>query len=526
MFEARCRRTISPADGDDPRPPQDCAASLFQRTVAAAALVMLGIATAAPAAGAGLRWGNQGTRCEGTRRVDYARLWGLAWGTDWVGICKKTPASGLAPRTNGKVPSSCVQKADSSVWAEWRYSNHPSCQGGAAENLHWDNVGDRCEAGNRIEYARLWGLRPGTDWKGICQRTKADGVSPLSNGKVPSRCIDKGALGTWGEWQYSNHASCGARFEAAKKAGCFGPDRQVYSARLGGDLNGRSWEEACQGTVGPNGLGKPNRCVKDALKTGIWGEWYSQERCAVPLEWGSLKNNGCVKDLKTPDANAGGISLEGYRSYSAVLWKAGGDWLEACRFAPIRKKTADGKLVAMPFPTACVVADANDALSWATTAIIGAGTAFIAAPTGPYAIAASGAAIGVASKAAEAGLFEVWDTSLNVWGVFWVRDATCGGAAEAIAACPSTGAGLTGPVTCTCSAAQTRSGRVWGSGTYLAQSSVCLAARHAGVIPPAGGTVSLRSVRIAGEYAGSSRNGVTTSAWKNRDASFEFSGTQ
>jgi hypothetical protein len=69
---------------------------------------------------------------------------------------------------------------------------------------------------------------------------------------------------------------------------------------------------------------------------------------------------------------------------------------------------------------------ADDGLGWATTAIIGAGTAFIASPTGPYAIAASGAAIAVASKAVETGLFAVWDTSLNVWGVFWVADATCG----------------------------------------------------------------------------------------------------
>lgn len=500
-------------------------APLRRHTVPAAALTILGLVAAAPAAGAQLRWGNQGTRCEGTRRVDYARLWGLTWGTDWVGICKRTRGSGLDPRSNGKVPSTCLQKADSSVWAEWRYTNHPSCQGGATERLHWDDVGHRCEGAHRVEYARLWGLRPGTDWKGICEQTRADGVSRLSNGKVPSRCVDKGGLGTWGEWQYSNHPTCGARFEAAKKAGCFGPDRQVYSARLTGDLAGRTWEEACESTPGPDGLGKPNRCVKDALKTGIWGEWYSRERCAVPLEWGSLKDNGCVKDLKTPDANAGGISLEGYRSYSAVLWNAGGDWLEACRFAPIRKKTAGGKLVAMPFPTACVVADADDGLGWATTAIIGAGTAFITSPTGPYAIAASGAAIAVASKAVETGLFEVWDTSLNVWGVFWVGDATCG-AAEVIAACPSTGADLTGAITCTCSAQQARSGDVWGAGTYSAQSSVCRAARHAGVIPVEGGTVTLHSVRIAGDYDGSSQNGVSTRSWTNRDASFEFKGSQ
>jgi hypothetical protein len=476
------------------------------------------------AAGAAPYWGDKGTRCEGTRRVDYARLWGLTAGTDWVGICKRTPASGLYPRTNGKRPSTCVQKADSSVWAEWRYSNHPSCREDAPRDLRWGDVGHRCDGPHRIEYARLWGLRPGTDWKGICERTKAAGVSPLSNGKVPSTCVDKPALGTWGEWKYSNHATCGARFEPVKKAGCFGPNRQVYSARLAGDLGGRSWEEACPSTTGPDNLGKPDRCVKDALNTGMWGEWYSQKPCDVPLEWGALKDNGCIKDMKTPDADAGGISLKGYRSYSGVLWNAGGDWLEACRFTPIRKRTAAGRLVAMPFPTACVVADADDGLGWATTAIIGAGTAFIASPTGPYAIAASGAAIALASKAAETGLFEAWDTSLNVWGVFWVRDATCG-VAETIAACPSTGAGLTGAVSCTCSAGQTRAGDVWGSGTYSARSSVCRAALHAGVVPSAGGTVRLRSVRIPGDHSGSSQHGVRSLSWTDRDGSFEFEGS-
>jgi hypothetical protein len=407
-------------------------------------LTILALVPAVPAAAAALRWDNKGTRCAGTQRVDFARLWGLIPGTDWVGICKRTRAAGLYPRTDGKVPSTCVQKLDGSVWAEWKYSNHPTC---------------------------------------------------------------------------------GARFEPVKKAGCFGPNRQVYSARLTGDLAGRSWEEACESAVGPNSLGKPDRCVKDALPTGIWGEWYSQEPCDIPLRWGSLKDDGCIKEMKTPDADRGGISLKGYRSYSSVLWNAGGDWREACRFAPIRQKTEKGQLVAMPFPTACVVADADDGLSWATTAIIGAGTAFIASPTGPYAIAASGAAIAVASKAAEAGLFEVWDTSLNVWGVFWVRDPACG-EADAVTACPSTGESLSAAITCTCSTAQTRAGEVWGSRTYSTRSSVCRAALHAGVIPAKGGTVNIRSVSRAGDYSGSSRNGVATGSWTNRDGSFEFDGDQ
>ena len=216
---------------------------------------------AAPAAGA-VRWGNQGTKCEGTRRVDYARLWGLSPGTDWVGICKRTRASGLDFRSNGKVPSTCVQKADSSVWAEWRYTNHPSCKGGAAERLHWDDVGHKCEGGNRVD----------TRGCGACARART-GRAPAS-GREPT--------------------------------------------------------------------------ASAAVRTG-----------SSPPGASTRALSACGESGNTPTISPAGRRL-------------------------------------------------------------------IAAPTGPYAIAASGAAIGVASKAVEADLFEVWDTSLNVSGVFWVRDATCG----------------------------------------------------------------------------------------------------
>lgn len=213
----------------------------------------------------------------------------------------------------------------------------------AHAELTWGNKGSKCDGPHRIEYARLWGLGLGTDWKAICRATPASGISALSNGKRPSYCVDKAALGIWGEWKYSNHASCGAHFAAPKPTGCFGPNRQVMSARLEGDLGGRSWENACQATNGPGNLGRPDRCVKDALSTGIWGEWYTGQACAKPLQWGNWKDNGCVRDMQRADANAGGISVEGMRSYSAVLWNVGGDWMEACRHARIDLTGADSR---------------------------------------------------------------------------------------------------------------------------------------------------------------------------------------
>jgi hypothetical protein len=147
----------------------------IHRTLAAViALASLGPVATADAA---THWANQGTKCEGSRRVDFARLWGLGFGTNWIGICKKTKAVNVSGRANGKVPSTCVQKADGSVWGEWHFSNHASCQAAVAQPLHWADVGNKCEDGARIEYARLWGLGPGTDWRGICSRTKASQVS-------------------------------------------------------------------------------------------------------------------------------------------------------------------------------------------------------------------------------------------------------------------------------------------------------------------------------------------------------------
>lgn len=416
--------------------------------------------------------------------------------------------------------------------------------------LSWGNQGSKCDGPNRIEYARLWGLNWGSDWKKICERTKASGVSRLSDGKRPSYCVDKGGLGTWGEWKYSNHPSCGAHFEGPKAAGCFGPNRQVYSARLKGDLHGRSWEAACRATDGPNNLGKPDRCVKDAFSTGIWGEWYSNRSCTTPLKWGAFRDNGCVRDMKRPDANAGGVSLQGMRSYSAVLWNVGGDWLEACKQTPIKKRMPNGVQVDAPHPTACVIADANEALSWTTAAILGAGTAMIPTPDPSTKAALIGAAIGLGSKGAEELLLGSIDTGLNVWGIVWVEDASCGAIppepapvvdngnagetaysglgqeSTAVANCPPNANGVSDETTCQCEPEQMATGRVWGTDTYTADSSICAAAMHAGLVGVQGGQVMLRRVGGLQRYVGSTRNGVSSLDYGPWKSSFVFSGAR
>ncbi|SHK23806.1 LCCL domain-containing protein [Shimia gijangensis] len=65
-------------------------------------------------------------------------------------------------------------------------------------------------------------------------------------------------------------------------------------------------------------------------------------------------------------------------------------------------------------------------------------------------------------------------------------------------------------------------GSVWGSGPYTADSSICAAARHAGVIDTQGGLV--QTIRRPGQnsYEGSVANGITTSGWGAYATSFSL----
>ncbi len=76
-------------------------------------------------------------------------------------------------------------------------------------------------------------------------------------------------------------------------------------------------------------------------------------------------------------------------------------------------------------------------------------------------------------------------------------------------------------LTCTCPAGRT-AGAVWGSGPYTADSDICTAAVHAGVLGPEGGEVTVRREAGQASYEGGSANGVTTSSWGSFGASIAF----
>lgn len=68
------------------------------------------------------------------------------------------------------------------------------------------------------------------------------------------------------------------------------------------------------------------------------------------------------------------------------------------------------------------------------------------------------------------------------------------------------------PYACTCEAGE-RSGSVWGTGPYTADSDMCTAAQHAGVIGQNGGAIVVTKVDGQSSYGGSEQNGITSREW-------------
>lgn len=74
---------------------------------------------------------------------------------------------------------------------------------------------------------------------------------------------------------------------------------------------------------------------------------------------------------------------------------------------------------------------------------------------------------------------------------------------------------------CQC-AATPAGGRVWGSGPYTADSNLCRAARHAGVLGAEAGLVTALGLPGLDRYRGSAANGITTDDWGSYGHSFVF----
>jgi hypothetical protein len=74
---------------------------------------------------------------------------------------------------------------------------------------------------------------------------------------------------------------------------------------------------------------------------------------------------------------------------------------------------------------------------------------------------------------------------------------------------------------CKCTADDMK-GTVWGSHPYTADSNVCNAALHAGVVDKEGGKVKAKAFKGCSKYKGSKQNGVTSQDWGSFPKSFYF----
>ncbi len=75
---------------------------------------------------------------------------------------------------------------------------------------------------------------------------------------------------------------------------------------------------------------------------------------------------------------------------------------------------------------------------------------------------------------------------------------------------------------CDCTAEAMGGGPVWGSGPYTADSNICSAALHAGMIGPEGGVVLVARTEGLESYAASEANGIATSEWGAYGSSIVF----
>lgn len=79
-------------------------------------------------------------------------------------------------------------------------------------------------------------------------------------------------------------------------------------------------------------------------------------------------------------------------------------------------------------------------------------------------------------------------------------------------------------LTCTCQQEQITSGSVWGSDIYTSDSSICRAARHAGVVGDIGGLINVHAAPGQVLYQSTLRNGITSSSRGSYPSSFTVAG--
>ncbi|MGF1625715.1 MAG: LCCL domain-containing protein [Alphaproteobacteria bacterium] len=96
------------------------------------------------------------------------------------------------------------------------------------------------------------------------------------------------------------------------------------------------------------------------------------------------------------------------------------------------------------------------------------------------------------------------------------------GEPEQASLCPDNFNGQSTGATLSCTCPGNADGNVWGSGPYAADSAICVAARHAGVVGAGGGEIQVAGTTGCERYIGSTANGIATYGWDDYGVSFVF----
>ncbi len=402
------------------------------------------------------RWGKAKHKCTtGSNGLVWAKLKGVK-----LGRKKKTCESkkGYSPPpfnargASGK-PDYC-KTLPAGVYGYWKVKGDAQCKDGKKvknnQEPYWDKPKHRCTApGKGLVTARLLGV-DGKWWgkKGrkleLCQSNKAPSINALGATGRPDSCKKK-LVHVYGNWENNSDELCMPTWSKVKAVGCMGPDigsdsnnkRQVLRSKVTKLKNGGKWwqvnkwkwpltdkkrqwaREQCMNQLHPT-RGKPDYCK---IKAGVWAYWYQPvEQCDKPLKWAKFRDDGCVKDMETPNLTGGDLDFTGKRSYTARLKKVKGDWYESCRTWPIEGLEAnDGRVLTAEGPTGCVIQNGDEVAGIIVGGALSAGAAYFSVGTS----AGASGAIAVAGASATTLALKSMDTATSVDGVLWVEDNSC-----------------------------------------------------------------------------------------------------
>jgi hypothetical protein len=219
-----------------------------------------------------------------------AVLWEIPWGKSWEVACASTPgASGT--RVDGLTPTRC-DNTGLNMWGVWIVPD-------ATCAASWGTLSDSgCSAvGMRKFSALLLNIPPGQSWATACSTTPAPVGSPVA-GLPPTRCINTGVTGMWGEWDVPD-TKCSPNWGPLSTE-CIDTGRIKHSAILWNIVSGASWTGTCQTTPGAAGTPVegilPTKCVNTGLN--VWGEWELNEpKCVC--------ENRAVRVCRSPSSATG-----------------------------------------------------------------------------------------------------------------------------------------------------------------------------------------------------------------------------